>query len=228
MLTVPYIRRRIVLHVKNRIVGGTPTNPKLIEGWLKANMPEVTEDERAKLAATTLEQVKDVVEEESKAMWTTFKKDVTGVLFIEGRQVKAAFKEAANILREALIKQDKKGKPDEKKNRFTGFKSKLAERLFVEEERIFLIRPGIGPVTKPSGTEERPIHVMTAMGERTALKRYDYVSDVDLTFTVRWLDDGLMDDELLTVLLDYMGWNGLGADRSQGEGLFEVKEVVKL
>lgn len=234
-LIVPFQRRAVTLKLKTRIVGGIPTESRLIEGWLKKNMPEATEEERASLAATTLAEVPQRIEEESKAMWTTFKRTETdGALFIESRQIKAAFKEAANILREVLQKQEKKTERKEcatgkDKSRFTALKAKLAERLFVEDDRLLLFDIDTKkPLLKPSGTEVRPIHVMTAQGERTALKKYDFCSNVFVTFNVRWLDDGVIDDDLFSALLEYMSWNGIGADRSQGEGLFTVECVTKL
>jgi hypothetical protein len=123
-IIIPFQRRAVSLKVKNRIVGGTPTEPNLIAGWLKANMAEATEEARASLAATTLAEVPKRVEEESKAMWTTFKRTAEGQLYIESRQIKAAFKEAANILRDVLTKQEKKAERKEgatvkEKSRFT-------------------------------------------------------------------------------------------------------------
>jgi hypothetical protein len=47
-------------------------------------------------------------------------------------------------------------------------------------------------------------------------------------FTVRYLDDGVISMDLITLILEFGGWNGLGADRSQGNGLFEVVEMQKL
>lgn len=215
---VPWKNLTVVIKPRTRIVGGTPTDPKMIENWLKANMPNVTEEERAKLAATTVEAVKDTVDEAAGKMWTTFKRDEKGI-YIEGRQLKAAFKEAANILREALMKQETKG--DAKRSRFTGLRAKLAEHLYVEDDRLYFLKDG-KPVKDISGTEERPINVMTMQGPRTALKRIDYVSPdgIEIRAHVRYLDAGIIDEDLIHVLLDYMGWNGLGADRSLGSGQF--------
>lgn len=215
-ITVPFKRASITLTI-DRIIGGVPTDPNLIAGWLKANMPDATEAAREKLAATTLAEVPKVVDDESKAMWTTFKRTPAGHVCIESRQVKSAFKEAANILRETLQTQEGK---DVKKSRFTALRAKLAERLFVEGDKLTLLDPENKPLTKPTGTEETPIHVMTAQGPRTALKKYDYCSDVRITFVVRWLDDKVVDEELVRALLEFMAWNGLGASRSQGNGQF--------
>lgn len=220
---VPWKFLNVIINPRTRIVGGVPNDPNMIANWLKANMPNVTEDERAKLAQTTIEAVQPAVDEAAGKMWTTFKRDEKG-LYIEGRQLKAAFKEAANILREALQKQEKA----EKKSRFTGIRSKLAEHLFVEDERIYLVRNG-EPVKTPTGTEERAINVITAQGPRTALKRVDFVAPegLELRARVRYLDAGIVDADLVGTLIEFMGWNGLGADRSLGSGQFEGRvEVV--
>lgn len=67
------------------------------------------------------------------------------------------------------------------------------------------------------------------MGPRTALKRYDFVqAPVTLRWNVRYLNDGVVDEALVRLLLEYGGWNGLGADRSQGNGQFEVVEVKEI
>ena len=225
---LPNIWKRfdITLGIRNRIVGGIPTDPELIKGWIGANMPKVAEAERVELASKTVADLGAATEEVAEAMWTTFKRDEKGV-YIEGRQVKAMFKEAANILRETLIKAEDKA--DAKKSRFTALRSKVAERLFIETEHIHILRDG-KPLAKPDGNEERAIHVFTPQGKRSALKRVDFVSNpANVRFVVRHLaGDGLVDRDLMETLLDFSGWNGLGADRSQGNGLFDVVEIQPL
>lgn len=242
-------RFTITLAVKNRVVGGIPTNPELIKGWVAANMPDISEEEKAKLAAATASQLPEMTEEKADGMYTTFKRDELGIYF-EGRNVKSMLKECANILREKLIASEKKNakavaveppkpegeekdKPKGKKekaekvqkSRFTNLKARLAERIFVEEDKIRFIRDG-KPLMAVDGDEERAIHVMTAQGPRTALKRCDFVNaPCELSFTVRVMDDGLIDSDLIETLLEFGGWNGLGADRSQGNGMFELKGI---
>ena len=220
-----FARVRITLGIRNRIVGGVPTDPELIKGWIAANMPKVEQAEREKLAQKTTEELGAAAEAQAEGMWTTFKRDA-GAIYIESRAVKACFKEAANILRDMLTKRE--GRADGKKSRYTNLKSRLAERLFIEEEKIPLMRGGVR-VKDPDGNQERVLHVMTAQGPRSALKRFDYVSaPATITFTARYLRDGVVDPELLRTLLDFASWNGLGADRAQGDGLFEVVELQPL
>lgn len=169
-------------------------------------------------------------------MKTTFKHDDKGV-FIEGRQLKAAFKESANILRDLLIKTETKGAKGEAKgdakgeaktngrSRFVNLKSKLAERLYVEGEKVYLTRDG-KPIEKPDGSEQKAIHVITAQGPRSALKVIDYVAaPAQLSFVIRYVNDGVIDRDLVDTLLEHMSWNGIGSDRSQGNGMFNVVSV---
>jgi len=218
----------ITLLIRNRIVGGIPTSPDLIEGWIASNMKEVAKEEREKLKEATLKELPAATEERAQQMWTTFKVDQHQVPYFEARCVKASLKEGANVLRELLIAEERKNKKegDPTKSRFTGLKAKLAERLFVEDEPIYFMRDG-QKLKKVDGSEERAIHVMTALGPRTALKRYDFVNaPCELKFQARYLKDKVVDVDLLKVLLEYGSYNGLGADRSQNNGLFEVGSIT--
>jgi hypothetical protein len=247
----PWKRCTIEIDIKNRIVGGIPNDPNLIEGWTLANMKEAKEEERKKIAETTLEEIGDAVKEKAEGMWTVFKRNENGI-YIEGRQVKSMFKEAANVTRDFLIKaesksgveldeeddkivaeaEEKKGKKKGKKgagrSRFTNLKSRVAERLMIEDERIYFVRDGKN-LLKADGNEDRAIHVIGAQGPRTALKRVDFVNaPATLKMTARYLDDGVVDIDLIDFFLRYACYGGLGADRSQGNGIFIPKPTIAL
>lgn len=261
--TKMWTRYQVVLEFKNRVIGGIPNDKNLISAWIGAKMPALKEEEKQKLVDATVAELPQKTEEKAEGMWTTFKKDDKG-LYLEGRCVKAMYKESANILREMLIqhesqsradqakaaekaakeaeevegddeeKDDKKSGKKEKesraakaaKSRFTGLKAKVAERLFIEEDKVYLMRGDGKYITEPDGNEEKPIHIMTTQGPRTALKRFDYVESPALVkFTFRFLNDGIVDLDLVQVFHEHSAWNGLGADRSQGNGLFTVRSI---
>ena len=208
-----------VVQVDGRMMGGIPRNKNLLEPWTRAKMeklkklPEDAVDEHERkdeevkgLVLQTKEELADqLIEDEMESQWVGFKK-VDGQLVFEARCVKAAFKEAANVLRE--------------KAKIAAFKSKVAERVFIMPKYIPLDRQ------EPDGWEERPIHVDTPQGPRSALKRSDYVENVVLEFKVKVLDEPLKDKNknlvnpaaYLGLLLNYMCDNGFGGDRSQGYG----------
>lgn len=223
----------VTLEFTTRCIGGCPNSKDLIMGWLKTKNIASTDGELKALVEATASELDGKVEEKASAMWTVFKKNEQGI-YIEGRQVKAMFKESANILRDMLVKAESKTKDGKEKvvkaerSRFTNLKSRIAERLYVEENQINLLKGG-APMPAADGIDERPIHVQTAMGPRTALKRTDYVEPgTQVKFTVRHLNDNVVDKELIDVLLEHSSMNGLGADRSQGSGMFKVVEVKAL
>jgi len=219
-----WARYAITIETKSNLIGGIPAKENLINGWITKNMPAIQEAEKEKLIKATLEELGPLSEEVAESTWTKFKVDTKGV-YIECRQLKSAFKEASNILRELLQKNEGKGK---KNSDFTRLRAKVAERLFVEGNRCYPTRNG-KVFSAPEGVEERPIHIMTAQGPRSALKRFDlFQPGIQLSFTIRTLNDGLVSKELLEVFMEYMSFNGIGADRSQGAGQFTLISVEPL
>lgn len=227
-------RAEVTLELTSALVGGIPQASNLIEGWIKSRMKDITDDERAKIAAADKAELPQLTEDEAKAKGTTFKVDAKGI-FLESRCVKAMLKESGNIIREMLSKAEAKGKkpqdkdndakPAKEKSRFTALRSKVAEEVFVEGHAVHIERDG-KVLTKPDGSYERPINVITPQGERTSIKRVDYVDPgSQITFRVRWLKGKVMDVDLLATILAHASYNGLGADRSQGNGQFIVKSI---
>lgn len=217
-----YFTLVLIIRPGSKVTAGIPANKNLIRPWLESKMKGATEEKLQELAAKTAVELPA----EADSMMNVFKKDELGI-YIEGRQLKSAFKEASNILREALQKQEAK---DAKKSRFTNFRSKAAERLFVVDERIYFHRAVTGKLQVADAREERGISIITPQGPRNALKCVEVVQgtpETTLTCTLKYLDDGTLDADLIIVLLDYMGENGLGADRSQGSGRFNLLSLTE-
>jgi len=130
-------------------------------------------------------------------------------------------KECANILKKRL--------------NLTAAKARVAERFFVEEPEIYLMRDG-SYVTEPDGQLVGAIHVTTRQGPRTAIKKQDYVANADLTFTVKALNEPMETkdkkkihpEDMLKIILDYGQDIGLGKDRSQGGGTFQVTTIAAI
>lgn len=213
----PFDRYHVKLHITD-LVGGVPKNAELIDGWIKATCKEANDEQRAAIVQATKETLTEAAEEMVDKQSIGFKSDERG-LFIEGRHVKAMLKECGNIIKDLVEGFGKKG--DSQKG-ISNFKSKVAEQLFVEEERIYLGKQ------KPDEIEERPIHVMTAQGPRNSLKRVEIVRDVDVGFTLCRRKGNIVPEKAMLAILDYAQTNGLGADRSQGRGKFRVVSVEKI
>lgn len=196
------------LHV-GVIAGGTPTDPKVAEGWLKTKLG-IDKDSviREKVAEVMIER--GLTADEATAIVSDtkhlngFKRDERG-LYIEGRQLKAALKEAASIA-VAADKLTLRGWGKTNK----GLLSYLAEHVFVVEDRLHL------GVTEASGIAQRFVHTFRGTG----IQYEEYVEDAKIDFTV-------ISDHDFTAKQWAAIWlageqNGIGASRSQGFGRYEV------
>jgi hypothetical protein len=223
-LFVPYTVR---LRFRDRVVGGTPSNPKLIEGWLRAKMGVTQEQEVRNLTIQTLrdlgvsdevfENPEDITFETleaaseaiaSKSNTTMFKRDANG-LYIESRIVKAMLKECVAIVFPGGTGGNKWG--DTKK----GPKNATAEWVFVNPDHIAL------GVTAPTGVDLSIGHISGPQGPRSTLDYYEYVEQAEVTFEVVVLQDRV-DQKHWPSIWRYAQENGLGAKRSQGFGRFDV------
>lgn len=199
-------RYAVTLEV-DTLVGGTPSDPKVCEGWLRSKIEESDETIRRMVAETMVERgitAEQAAEEVSRLKHLNgFKRDeVTGELYIEGRQVKAMLKEAA-----CIRWPDKRWGPTRK-----GTKSFFAEHVFVPEKRI-----GLG-VKEPSDVTQRFVHVFRGNG----IALDEIVRDAQVAFTV--LTDHTFSEEEWAHLWLTGEQNGVGACRSQGYGTFVVTQ----
>jgi hypothetical protein len=222
---------KVRLKILDKILGGTPHSLEYIENWAKARglnehsskalIHEVIEDmsplQNGDPATLKEPQVQQAVEIKlMDAAHNGFRSKKDRGLFIGGYQVKALLKESANIIKQIT--------------QMTNLKSRVAERMFVLEDYIFLGK------FKEDGTEEGPISVMTPRGPRSAFKRVDYVEQVEIEFRVECLDEKYVSKtkekvepyRMLLALLDYGRRLGLGAGRSQGNGWYEILEITQV
>jgi hypothetical protein len=219
-----FTRYRIAIRMANKIMGGTPKDPKVIEGWIKTKMGIEQGDElRAMVARTMIDMGHDLSEDPTVAQLDAaiaasvadkstngFKRDAAG-LYIEGRQIKALLKE--NI---SIVYGKARFGPTLK-----GGKGFLAERVFVEEDNIPLGR------TEPDGVEMFIGHVTGPQGPRSTLTYYEYCQRPELTFTLASLQDCIKSDQW-EAIFEQAEQNGLGALRSQGHGRFTLLSVEEV
>jgi hypothetical protein len=222
-VTVAFDKYEVKIRFADRLVGGIPVVPEgadradAYEGWARG---QGVEPENAAALSETLAEDADmpVTAEQVEGLQTGFRRDPEQGLYIEARQVKACLREAAQRL--GLIVQKR------------GARQVLQHDLHVRapdgSQKLFLGR------SEPDGADQRPISVVTRQGPRTAIKRFEYVTQADLTFHVLILAGGVGKDKAgapiigqqeLTDMLELAQMLGLGADRSQGEGTFDLISV---
>jgi len=201
-------RYEVELHFTTPFASSTPKNPKDIEAMLIARAPSKPPEDPTPLPEL-LEQVKEEVEaaEEVERGYATFKRDENG-LYYEARCVRAHIKDCANQLQGLLS--------------IKALKAKVANRVYVEPAKIYLDK------SEPDGNETRIVHAMTMKGPRSSLKTIDYVSKPTLKFTLKVLDDGVIDQDILESIFEYGSEHGMGQERSQDWGKYELVKLEEV
>jgi len=145
-----------------------------------------------------------------------FKRTKEGVLYIEGRQLKAALKEAVSVAANAgKITTKGWGNPDNASYK-KGIKQWFPEHVFVVDDVLPLFREDGTPVTDPDETLQKFVH--THRGD--AISYEEAVNDAHIKFTVK-SDVELTEKQWAMIWLSGQD-QGLGASRSQGFGVYEV------
>jgi hypothetical protein len=209
---------------RDKLVGGIPKDPKLIEGWLRykagiedgqelraamlRTLAEVGPERRDAAAEDDLDQAAAAMVAQKRT--TGFKTGPDG-LYVEARQVKAMLKESTNI-----VFAGERWGPTRKAAR-----SFVAERVFVEPGKLLL------GVEEPSGVETVVGHLGGPTGPRSTLSNYEYVEQPVIEFRVLVLHD-CISPEQWRAIWSHAQENGFGTLRSQGYGRFDVVQWERL
>jgi hypothetical protein len=203
---------------RDKVLGGVPKDPRLIEGWLRARAGiEDPQDLRRAVVRTLAElgddgngdaldsqRIRKLELAATRKLTTGFKVGDEG-LYLEARQVKALLKECTNI----LFGGERWG-PTRK-----GPKSYLAERVFVSPEQLWL------GCIEPAGLELIVGHLNGPSGPQSTLGYHEYVVQATVSFSVKVVRDAISADQWADVWV-LAQEIGLGAVRSQGYGRFQL------
>jgi hypothetical protein len=230
-----YAHYLVRLRFNERVLGGQPKNPDLIESWLRTKFM----GNDAELAITlrrTLQNLDVEIEvpenatveeimEAAKAIaparngcgfWAP--PAMRGQLCLGGYQVKAMMKEATAIQFPWTGKPENKWGPTKKAPR-----SFLAESVFVHPAYYFV---PLGR-TEPDGVHVQIGHVSGPKGPRSTMTLYDYIDCPEIEFVVGSHNDAISFDQWRDILVVGQ-YQGLGAIRSLGFGTFEVMAFDRL
>jgi len=197
----------VEMHFKNRICGSVPLAKEMIKPWLESRRPTKPPEYARSIDEIVTEVAETVsVEEEMEKTTLGFQKDEKG-LFIRGGNIRAHLKDAALQMSKVLDIQ--------------ALKAKVANRVFVDDYRIYLEKDG-KIVTESDGTYEQPVHVWTPQGQRSALKKIHYVEKPVMRFTLMILAvDEEVDLDIMTYLFKYGQVHGFSGERSLSEGKYD-------
>lgn len=213
-------RYAVTLHVQN-LTGGFPLEQKVIEGWIKSKSFSTDQQMIQALADARLDGLETDLslndEDAARKLATRiglkgFKRDEEG-LYIEGRQVKAAIREAISVaVQGGHITETGWGKASNKK----WIKGFAAEHIMVVEDRIHLNR---------QDADEVRFDFVHAKG-MSSFKQSEVIWDATVTFTLISDFDFPADFWRQVFLIGEQ--QGLGADRSQSFGRYKVTQFDKL
>lgn len=193
------------------LVGGVPSDPKVAEGWIKTKMGQTSDSAVQQLVTQTMldRGITDAEEavriaNEYKNL-NGFKRDAERGLYIEGRQLKAALKEAVGV---SVAAGKIEGRGWGKTNK--GILGFIAEHVFVLEDRLYL------GVTEPSGVHQRFVHTYKGTG----IQYEEFVENACVEFTIV-SDYDFKEQDWASIWLTGEK-QGIGATRSMGYGTYEV------
>lgn len=201
------------------LVAGTPSNQRVAEGWLRtrlqgddAQLATIVEQTMKETGKSMEEAVEKTIENLGGAL-NVFKR-FDGMLVFEGRNVKAALKEAAMVALAgghfgAKTKWGKTGK---------GLQAFIAEHVMVPERYIIICSDPFGtPYTEPTNVQQRFVHTF-----RGSSISYEEVCDpAYLNFEV-WSDWDFEEDQpgFWETLMVIGEEQGIGACRSLSYGRY--------
>ncbi|WP_219471264.1 hypothetical protein [Nonomuraea rhizosphaerae] len=239
-ITEPVSVYRVRLQVHSKLIGGVPSSPSVIKGWLKTRL-ELGDRSLQELAERTLrerftdrqpsaDELAQAVMESGQDVNVNGFKRLNGMLAYEARCMKAALKEAMNSTYPGTDWDGKKDyKPPTGRPLPAGFRKGLmataAERVFVlgDIHRDYI---SLG-MAEPSGIEERIKHIKTAQGPRSSISRVEYVDKPSLEFTLRVHDDFLSQQAWGAIWVRLQDI-GIGADRARSDGQFELTDWQRI
>jgi hypothetical protein len=213
------------------IAGGVPSDPKVAEGWLKSKMNDGTKEEQLRRAVETIMLERGLTQEEAVEELNKhrnvngFKRGVkTGQLYIEGRQVKAAIKEAASVaVASGKLKSGNTTKAGTASDSKWGKTSKgsqgfIAEHIQVLTRQVWLEDVDGNPITKETFVKQSfPVNPIT---RQTGIQYTEVCEDVQATFWVT--SDWDFTEEQWSTIWVTGQLQGIGASRSQDYGRYKV------
>ncbi len=219
-----WARYEVALRFRERLYGGVPKDPKIVESWLAKKTGFSDEVTRAQVVQTlrergvvgltddmTQEELQEHVKDMADLKASGFKFDNLSI-YIEGRQVIAAIKESTNV----LYAGERWGATKK------GPKAYVTERVFIPSSKVRLYKPdGKTFFTEPEGIDLNMVHTFGPQGPVSAFTRNEYVDGAFAKFELKALRGHVEVDRFVRIFM-HISENGIGASRSQGRGKLDV------
>ena len=217
------------IHV-GHLVGGTPLNRDVVEGWIKSRIgtKELADIELARMVEEAIEgregtdplapeTVTDAIKDVAAKINLNGFYRRNGILVFPARNIKAAIREAISVaIAGGHISRDRGWGETGK-----GILSWANEHVFVPEGYVAITDANGNPLTEPTSIQQRQVSVHTG----TSIAREEYVLHACLDFEVRCDDDKI--DEAWPTIFTVGQVQGIGSTRSQQYGRYSVVAFEK-
>ena len=215
---------RVRFEFLNKLCAGIPANPELQKAWIDAVKPKHKPPQAKTIDEIQTEVFETTPEETRDEMTLHVFQRVNGGLAVGMRTIRGHIKDIAQTLSSLYI-----GKL--KGERTFAVRAKNALYYPPEVYWVPIVRAVDGqPITAPTGTYDKPIHMMTPQGPRSALKTMEFIEGAAIEFPLWVLTQPktkefpagrlVVSEADLTTLFRYGGVHGYGPERGDGEGKY--------
>jgi len=200
-----WARYKVKMRFNYRLCGSVPQSKQIVPLWLQSRMPKKKPDD-AKPIEEIEKEVQDSIEDTVERTTLGFQMDDVG-LWVRGGTIKAHLKDCANQIKDVL--------------KIKAFKSKVANMVYLEDYKVYLIKGKSKAFREPDGSYEQPVHIMTRQGPRNALKVINYVEKPSFEFVLLLMDHKEVTFKNLQAIFEYGSVHGYGGERGMGEGRYK-------
>lgn len=202
-----------------RLCGSVPADPDLQKRWLESRQPK-TKPASGPSADELLAEVSNTTPtiDEEPPGFCVFQRH-EGKLVLRQATFRAHIKDCARILSSMYMK-----KGEEKGER--SFSVRALNGVYYPPENYWvpILNTEGQTLDAPTGQFDKPIHVRTFQGERSALKTMEYVDNAMVRFVLRILTHQggkpVVTEKELEEVFEYGGTHGYGGERSDGQGRY--------
>jgi len=222
-------RYEVRLDFLNRLCGSVPGSSELIAAWLEARKPKVKPPGGKSITEIQEEVFTTIATQEpevAEKMMLIFQRQADR-LVVRSSTFRSHLKDCARIIGSLYVGKIKGER---------SFASRFVNAVYHDEQEYWttICDSAGNPVSKPTGTFEKPVHARLRDGSQiNCLKNFEFVQNARLTFKLKILTVRTpkarpaiaMED--LEIVLSYGATHGYGGERGDGEGryLYQIKEI---
>ncbi len=221
-MTVPtpiWTPYRVRWDFMTKLCSSVPADPAMREAWLKARQPSVRPPSSRSLTEINEEVVSTLAEpiEEEVGGLLVFQR-LAGHCVMRAATIKAHLKDCARFLSSNYV-----GKIEGEKS----FAVRFLNGVYPDPRTYWvpiLSQITGAPIAEPTGRYDKAVHVMTRMGQRSAIKTIEYLDDARMEFQLLVMHDKkgklVVSEEDLSTMMQYGGVHGYAGERGDGEGRY--------